>query len=154
MVAFILETSRKLPLADTIFMSVLDGIREFLAGRGLDLMVLMCGADEDSYEHLRRVVERGLADGVIICETRRFDSRIEYLLERKTPFVAFGRSLTPGDYSWIDLDFEDVAERAVERLFAFGHRKIGLAVRNNEVNYNSLFAQAFRLAMSRRGIAI
>src|SRR5262249_23608678 len=134
MVAFILETSRKMPLADTIFMSVLDGMREFLASRGLDLMVLMCGPDADNYEHLRRVVERGLADGLIICETRRIDTRIEYLLKRKTPFVAFGRSLTPGDYPWIDLDFEDVAERGVARLVSLGHRKIGVAIRNDGVN--------------------
>jgi DNA-binding LacI/PurR family transcriptional regulator len=153
MVAFILETSRKMPLADTIFTSVLDGLREYVTGRGLDLMVLMCGAEEDSYEHLRRVVERGLADGVIICETRRHDARIDYLLKRKTPFVAFGRSLTPGDYPWIDLDFEGVAERAVERLVGLGHRKIGLAVRNDEVNYNSLFAEAFRRAMQRRRLS-
>jgi len=154
MVAFILETSRKMPLADTIFMSVLDGIREFLAGRGVDLMVLMCGAEEDSHEHLRRVVERGLADGVIICETRRYDARIEYLLKRKTPFVAFGRSLTEGDYPWIDLDFENVAERAVARLVGLGHHRIGVAVRNNEVNYNWLFVEAYREAMARRGLAV
>lgn len=154
MVAFILETNRKMPLADTIFMSVLDGIREFLAGRGLDLMVLMCGAEEDSYDHLRRVVERGLADGVIICETRRHDTRIEYLLKRKTPFVTFGRSLTSGDYPWIDLDFENVAERAVKRLNDLGHRRIGIAVRNNEVNYNTLFVDAYRQAMARRGLAV
>src|SRR5262249_49102610 len=154
MVAFTLETNRKMPLADTIFMSVLDGVREFLAGRGLDLVVLMCGADEDNYEHLRRVVERGLADGVIICETRRFDARIEYLLERKTPFVTFGRSLTPGDYPWIDLDFEDVAERGVARLVGLGHRKIGIAIRNDGINYNSLFADAFGLAMARRHLAV
>ena len=155
MIAFLMEASRGMPLADTIFMSVLDGLRTFLADRGLDLMVLMCGPDEEgSHAYLRRVVERRLADGVIICETRRFDSRIDYLLKKKTPFVAFGRSLTTGSYPWIDLDFEGVAERSIERLAGLGHRRIALAVRNSEVNYNALFANAYRRAMERRGFAV
>jgi DNA-binding LacI/PurR family transcriptional regulator len=155
MIAFLMETAKGMPLADTIFMTVLDGLRASLADRSLDLMVLMCGPDEEgSHAYLRRVVERRLADGVIICETRRFDSRIDYLLEKKTPFVAFGRSRTAGSYSWIDLDFEGVAERAIERLAGLGHRKIALAVRNSEVNYNSLFAEAYRRAMQRRGLTV
>jgi DNA-binding LacI/PurR family transcriptional regulator len=98
------------------------------------------------------VVDRHLADGIIISETRRFDSRIEYLIEKKTPFVAFGRSRTGGPYSWIDLDFEGVAEQAIERLAGLGHRRIALAVSNSEVNYNSLFADAYCAAMSRHGL--
>ena len=47
MIAFLLETVKGMPLADTIFMTVLDGLRTALADRSLDLMVLMSGPDEE-----------------------------------------------------------------------------------------------------------
>ena len=99
-------------------------------------MVLMGGPDEEEQERLRRVVELRLADGIVICETRRFDSRIDYLLRRRPPSSRSAGACRRRPYSSIDLDFEGVAERAIERLAALGHRKIALAVRNSEVNYN------------------
>lgn len=154
MVAFILPTSQRTSVADTIFMPVIDGLRRFLAGRDLDLMVLLCGPEQDPFTHLRRVAERRLADGLIIADTQRVDRRIDYLIGAQMPFVAFGRSSSGGSHSWIDLDFEGVADFAIERLVANGHRRIALATVGGEVNFGYLFADAYRASLQRRGIEV
>ncbi|MCB1500114.1 MAG: substrate-binding domain-containing protein [Bauldia sp.] len=152
MVALILPTSGKTALADTIFMSVLEGLRAFLDDRKLDLMVLLSGPEENAYAYLRRVAARRLADGLIIAETQRLDPRIDYLLEKDIPFVAFGRSRSGSGYPWIDLDFEGVAEAAVAHLAGLGHRRIAVATAASDINYSFVFADAFEAAMRGFGL--
>ena len=152
MIGFMVATNReRAAKGEAFFMSVFDGLQSFLASRGLDLVVLFCSADQDPFAYLRRVVERRLADGMIIAETQRTDPRIDYLLTRKLPFVAFGRSLSGGDHPWLDLDFEGVAEQSIERLTQIGHRRIAIATASSEINYGYLFVEACRAALARRG---
>ena len=104
MIGFMMATNReRAAKGEAFFMAVLDGLQPTLAARGLDLMVLLSSIDQDPFDYMRRVVERRLADGMIIADTQRIDPRIDYLIKRKLPFVAFGRSLsaatTPGSTS-------------------------------------------------------
>jgi DNA-binding LacI/PurR family transcriptional regulator len=154
MVAMMLPVSGKVAVADTIFMIVLEGLRASFADSGLDLMVLFDDPNDHNFTYLRRVVERRLADGLIIADTQRIDPRIDYLLARKMPFVAFGRSRSGGPYPWVDLDFEGFAEAAVARLTALGHRRIACVTTSDEVNYGFVFADACRDALQRRGISL
>jgi DNA-binding LacI/PurR family transcriptional regulator len=153
MIALILPTNRKMALADTIFMAVIEGLRAFLDDRKLDLMVLLCGPEENANAYVRRVAARRLADGLIIAETQRNDSRIDFLLEKDIPFVAFGRSLSGSGYPWVDLDFEHVAREAVARFAAQGHTRIGAATSSDDINYGYVFADAFRAALHDHGLA-
>ena len=154
MIALMIPTNTKMPLVDTIFMAVLEGLRSFLADRNLDLMVLLGGPEENAYAYLRRVAERRMADGIIITETQRRDPRIDYLIEKHIPFVAFGRSLSGGTHPWIDLDFEHVAASAVARFVGHGHRRIALATSSSQINYGHVFAEAYRSALIAAGIPI
>jgi DNA-binding LacI/PurR family transcriptional regulator len=154
MIALVLPTSGKMALADTIFMQVLEGLRAFLDGRNLDLMVLLSGYDQNAYAYLRRAAARRLADGLIIAETQRDDPRIDYLIEKDIPFVAFGRSQSGSGYPWVDLNFEQVAEDAVGHLAALGHERIAVATAASEINYSHVFGNAFREAMERRGLKV
>lgn len=154
MIALLIPTSAKMELADTIFMTVLEGLRVFLRDKNLDLMVLLSGDGEDAYAYLRRTVGRRLADGLIIAQTQRKDPRIDFLIEKEIPFVAFGRSRSGGSHSWIDLDFEGVAAAAIDRLVRFGHRRIALATAIEEINYGYVFADAYRRALRRHGIPV
>jgi DNA-binding LacI/PurR family transcriptional regulator len=154
MVALIIPLSPTKTLADTIFMTVLDGLRIFLTSRKLDLLVLLSGPDEDSYAFLRRTAERRIADGLIIADTQRIDPRIDYLIDKGIPFVAFGRSLSGGAHPWIDLDFEGVADIAVARFVAAGHRRIALATTDDGINYGYLFSEAYRAALKRHDLPV
>ncbi len=135
---------------ESFFLNLSEGLQGALAEAGLDLVILPCGPAHDQNDYLRRAVERHLADGFILSDTQRTDPRIDYLLARKIPFVALGRSLSGGAHSWIDLDFEGVAERAVDRLARAGHRRIALALSVREANSRIVFRDGVVAALQRR----
>lgn len=152
MVGMMLPTSSGIAVADTIFMVVLEGLRRFFAAQKLDLLVMLADPDPKDFSYLRRVTDRGLVDGMIIADLDQADPRIVYLLDKKLPFVGYGRSTTPGRYAWIDFDLEGAAASAVDRLARQGHRRIALATTSNEINYGFVVEGAFRGALVERGL--
>lgn len=138
--------------SDNFFMSVFEGVKRSLEPQGLDLIVLPCATEDDPAAYLRRIVGRRLVDGVFLSATQRHDERIEFLTAAGVPFVALGRSETPGTYPWIDLDFEGYVDTAVDRLVGFGHRNIALAVPVTGVNLRYVLTKRFKQAMARHGL--
>jgi len=155
LVGFMVITNREQETkGEAFFMQVFDGMQTYFHDHGLDLVVHFCGSEEDPLAHLKRNVERRLVDGIVISQTSRSDPRIDYLIERKVPFVAFGRSENSKAHSWIDLDFEGVAERAIDHLVRLGHEKIAIASASNDVNYGHLFVRACRASLERHGLTL
>jgi DNA-binding LacI/PurR family transcriptional regulator len=154
LVGVIIPTGGDRTLITPVFLSVLDGLRRYLFEQRLDLSVFLHGPDEPLFGSLRRLTERGLVDGLIIANTQHIDPRIDYLIERRRPFVAFGRSLSGGDHPWVDPDFSQAVESALEMLGGLGHRRIALMLPAGETHYLHLILEAYRDAMKKRGLAI
>ncbi len=133
-------------------LAVFDGVQSVLRAHGFDLFVLPCPTDQDRHEFVERFVARGVVDGIILAATRRVDPSIEFLQASGIPFVTFGRSTSGQGYSWIDLDFEGVADTAVDRLVAAGHRRIALTAPTGELNFGTVFTDAYRHALARHGL--
>jgi DNA-binding LacI/PurR family transcriptional regulator len=152
-IAVLIPTSRETQLFDFGFGEVLDGLRRVLVGHGLDLAVFLYDEALGSFAHLRRVAERRLADGLIIADTFRVDRRIDYLIDKKIPFVAFGRSRSGGSHAWVDIDFPGAVTQAVGHLVQAGHRRIGLLMTDNDRHFMGLSRDAFRRALKAHGLA-
>ena len=137
---------------DPFFMALFGGIQHALADAGLDLLVLLPRRDENGIDFLRRAVSRGLADGWLLSATARHDARIPFLSERGVPFATLGRSLSGGNQSWIDLDFEMMVAASVDRLVARGHRRIALVEPGSDINLAHVVGQAWRETTSAAGL--
>lgn len=152
-VGFMIEFSDEAAAnSDNFFVGLVEGVQSTLARHALDLVVLPYSTHEDSYDQLQRIVARRLVDALIISATLKDDSRIAFLRRRNVPFIALGRSDSGGDHPWIDLDFDGVANTAVDRLVAHGHRRIAVALPANESNLGYVFLDAYRRALKRHGI--
>ncbi|HEY4995734.1 MAG TPA: LacI family DNA-binding transcriptional regulator [Aestuariivirga sp.] len=136
------------------FMNVLDGVQEVLLRHKLDLIALLCASTEDEDDYLRRVVSRGVVDGLIISNTRRVDPRISFLADRKVPFVGFGRSTTDVGQPWIDIDFETIATESINRLVARGHKRIAIGMPHDDINLGHVFQENARHALVRHGLTL
>src|SRR5918999_4667259 len=127
-VAAVIPTGKFAPAYDSGLFMVLEGARRALRRNALDLIVLFRGADEDALENLQRIVQRRIADAVILSETKVADRRLAYLQATGMHYVTLGRSAGLEDYHFVDLDVEAMA-REVARIFvADGHRRLALAV--------------------------
>lgn len=138
---------------DNFFLGVFDGVQIVLSRHHLDLIVLPCSTVEDPHQYLQRMVARRIADALIISATHRKEPRIELLQKAQIPFISLGRSAMPGDYAWLDLDFEGYALRSVDRLVAKGHRRIAVGMPGNDINLGFVFHDAYRAALARHGLA-
>ena len=72
----------------------------------------------------RELINTGRVDGFVISSVNYNDPRIAFLLERKFPFVAFGRSNPELDFPYVDIDGADGLCQAVEYLISREHRRI------------------------------
>jgi DNA-binding LacI/PurR family transcriptional regulator len=138
---------------DNFFLGLTGGLQTVFSRHKLDLIMLPCPSDEDPHEYLKRMVARRVVDAMIISATQRVDHRIDLLSKAKIPFVALGRSQSGSNYPWLDLDFEGVANCAVDRLVAHGHRRIAVAAPSGEINLGYIFLDGYRRALERHAIA-
>ena len=154
-IGFMMQTGHEITgQGDTFFMSVFDGVQTVLSRHHLDLVAMLCSSDEDSDDYLRRMVSRGFADGIIISSTQRVDPRITFLAERKVPFAMLGRSTTDAGQPWIDIDFETMAQVAVERLVARGHRRIAVTAPHDDVNLGHIFRGTAEATLRAHGLEL
>ena len=142
-------------LINTVFLSVLDGLRRRLGEYDLDLAIFLEGGKDDRLGALRRVTERGLADALIIADTQGFDPRVDYLdkarASRSSP--SGGRERRPDTHGSTPIS-KRRSKAAVERLVALGHRRIGLALPDLHTNYLDLVETGYRRAMRLHGLPV
>ena len=154
LIAMIVPSGTDNTLINTVFLSVLDGLKRRLGEHGLDLAIFLESGGDDRLGPLRRLTERGVADALIIADTEGVDPRVDYLLKLAKPFVTFGRTRTSARHAWVDADFEAAVEGAIERLVTLGHRRIGLALPDLRRNYLDLVATGYRRGMRTRGLRV
>ena len=131
---------------------MLEGARRTLRRHALDLIVLFRGPDEDPLENLQRIVQRRIADAVIISETTARDPRLAYLKAAGMEYVTFGRSAGLDDYPYVDFDIEAMAAEAARIFVRDGHRRLALAVRPEPLNYEVIAHEAFTAEAVRLGL--
>ena len=154
-IAFMMQTSHEITgHGDTFIMGVFNGIQSVLNRHHLDLVALLCPADEDADGYLKRMVSRSFADGIILSSTQRIDPRVDFLAERGVPFVTLGRSETDAGQPWLDTDFAGIATRSIERLVAKGHRRIAITIPDDQTNLGFVFGDAARKALADSSLPI
>jgi DNA-binding LacI/PurR family transcriptional regulator len=155
MIGFMINANKSRAVrGENFFMTIFDGLHAALVKRDLELVVYYCVNDQDPYAYTRRIVERGLVDGLIISQVTRSDPRIDFLINAATPFIAFGRSQVGGDHSWVDLDVEGVARRSINLLCDKGHRRIAIATTSDDVNFGYIYVDSCRETLRERGIEL
>ena len=154
-VAFILPlVPDSIMFGDPFFLSVLEGVGIVLEGEGLELVVLLSRAEQESLSVLQRHLRRGIADAWILAATGREDARIALLAARGTPFVTLGRSETPAEYPSIDLDFEGMVDIAMSRFIAAGHERIAMITSGPNVNFSHLALARYEAALGAAGLPV
>lgn len=150
MVAAVIPT--RAPSADSGLLTVIEGARRTLRTHALDLIVLFRGPEEDPLESLQRIVQRRIADSVIISETTARDPRLSYLQAAGVEYVAFGRSAGMEDYPFVDFDVEAMAAETARLFVRDGHRRLGLVTSGELMNYEALTLRAFADEALRLGL--
>ena len=150
MVAAVIPT--RAPSADSGLLTVLEGVRRTLRAHNLDLILLFRGPEEDPLESLQRIVQRRIADSVLISETVARDPRLAYLQAAGVDYVVFGRSEGMEGYPFVDFDVEAMAAETARLFVRDGHRRLALVANAELLNYEALIFEAFAAEAVRLGL--
>ncbi len=151
-IALVLSTDRTSSQEALIFMEISRSMQSILRRHELDLMIHLNEPGQELNDRVRRVVERRQADAIVLVETRENDPRLDYLTKRKIPFATWGQSRSGGLHPWLDLDFDGAMVTIVDRLMAFGHRRIALVSKQPALMFDQLLQSAYQRQLDRRGL--
>jgi len=140
-------------LGDPRFIEMLEGLTARLNEEHLDVLIASAGRD-DGLATYQRLIRTHRVDGLIVARTHLDDARIRYLREAKFPFVAYGRTADPTGFAWFDFDNAAGTRLAVERLVAFGHRRIAYLHASLDLNFAAQRHHGYVSAMQAAGLAV
>ncbi|WP_393970161.1 LacI family DNA-binding transcriptional regulator [Kluyvera intermedia] len=139
----------------SFFMRVAAGLQAHLRAQDIDTILHLALDEKDEQLWLQKIIEQRKADAVILTNTTLSDPRIEYLTDHAFPFATLGRSHTlAGEFNWVDLDFEHVAEVAIERGQLAGYQNFALVTIGHQSTQGAIFANAWRNALTARGLTV
>ncbi|MFG1705033.1 LacI family DNA-binding transcriptional regulator [Nonomuraea sp. M3C6] len=120
------------PGGDGIAGSVLDrflhGLTESAAQAGYRILLYTAPDDHSEIATFEDLLGSYEPDAFVLTGTHHGDVRTSWLLERRLPFVAFGRpwsEMPDARHPWVDVDGAAGTEAATRRLLAAGHRRVG-----------------------------
>jgi DNA-binding LacI/PurR family transcriptional regulator len=102
----------------------------------------------------RELIDTGRVDGFVISSVEYDDPRISFLMERKFPFVAFGRSNPGWEFPFVDVDGAAGLNMATCHLIEQGHRQIGVLAWPKDSRVGNERIAGFLAAMEAAGLQV
>ena len=151
-IAFITTIDRK--TQDYVLMELLAGLTIGVKGKPTELIFKFFTNEKDEFNYYQKLIDAELVDKFVFYRIKRNDKRIDFLKKTKMNFVTWGRSSTKDNYAWIDLDNEKSIEILMQRLYDFGHRKIGFINVHKSFNYGFQRKKAYEEFHKNRNIKL
>lgn len=132
--------------------SLVRGISNVLWNSRYHLVVMPTFGTETEDATVRRIVENGLADGVLLSRSEPNDIRIKYLLENDFPFVCHGRTELATPHPFVDFDNFEFAREAVRNLVAKGADKVMILLPPKHLTFQHHLKHGFMNGVRETGV--
>lgn len=137
------------------FIKAMRGLSIYAQEKGYFIMYHYCQSEEEELNTIEQFVHSKWVDGIILTTTRFEDKNVEFLFEKKHPFVVIG---TPEAHReqilYVDNDNVKAMENVVEHLIKEGHRKIAFVGGEYEFTVNRHRLRGYKRALKNHGIEV
>ena len=130
------------------FQEAIMGIQEIAGINEYDIILCIC--QENDISGLRRIIQNGKVDGVVLLRTFVDDLQTDFLLERNIPFVAAGTSKNKKVIQ-IDHDHENACRELTSILLMKGMKKIAILGGNEHIFANQKRMRGIKTAYEQYG---
>ena len=115
---------------------LISSIARNLQGTLYHMNILPYAPGADRLAEVEYVVESRSADALILSQIKPDDRRIAYLMEKRFPFVAYGRSRWKEQHAYFDFDNESFGEQAASTLLEKGRKRLLLIAPPSTLSYS------------------
>jgi len=140
--------------ANPILDQFLQGMLHAAERAGYYLLCFPHHTGERQVEPYRQLIESRRVDGFVVSGVEYDDPRLQFLLDKGFPFVAFGRSNVGMRFSFVDVDGKAGMRKVVEHLVARGKRHIAALSWPDNSRVGQDRMAGYREAMQSAGIDI
>ena len=140
--------------SDPFFSEFVAGVGNEAATAGFDLLLSTHAPTPDELDTYRRMVAGRRVDGLILSRARIDDARIQYLSQTSMPFVVFGRTQSPVDYVYTDVDGLQGQAELTEHFIDLGHTRIAYIAPPLYLTFSQFRLQGFQETMSQHDLQV
>jgi len=140
-------------LGDPLFLGVVGGMSAALEKSKMNLIIAPVSPQNEmpSYEHM---VRGRRVDALVVSRTLVHDERIAYLVKKRFPFIAHGRTELKQSYAWFDYDNEAGIKLACQALLGHGHERIAMISAPLTLNFARQRRDSFNASMKKAGLTV
>lgn len=115
------------------FQECLMGVYETASARGYDVIIVSGG--ENDFSQVRRIVENGKVEGIVLTRSVEDSQLIKYLTDMSLP-VALSGTCEDRDVIQVDSDTRSGADRLVSMLISQGYERFAIVVGDTHYRVN------------------
>jgi DNA-binding LacI/PurR family transcriptional regulator len=132
----------------------LHALTEAAGAAGHHLLLFTPAAVDEELATYEDLIRTGTVDGFVLADVGPSDPRPPWFLERRIPYVCFGRphGHEQDRYWWADVDGAYGVARAVDHLVGHGHRRVAYVGWPPGTGYGDERYAGWREAMGRHGL--
>lgn len=139
---------------EPFFMAFVAGIEEVLSANGYALLLQVTPRAAQEVETYRAWWSAGRVDGVFVTDLRAADPRLAQLGDLGLPAVVVGDPSEAQGLPAVWSDDAQAAVQAIERLAAFGHRRVAHVAGPQEFVHTRVRSRALHEACRERGMEL
>jgi DNA-binding LacI/PurR family transcriptional regulator len=113
-----------------VALQYITGAVNAASARGYAL--ILWPADNADMNQIATLAKSGLLGAVVLMEIHLKDQRVSYLIDQEVPLTMIGRTEEPGAINYVDRDFEEVAQRAIDYFAELGHKRMAFLTQASE----------------------
>lgn len=137
---------------EPFYMELISGVEAELSTRSYALMLQIVADSDAEVAVYRRWWAERRVDGVLVCDLRVDDPRVEVLEQLRLPAVVVGGPEGVGNLAHVWNDDAAALTHSVEYLYALGHRRIGWVGGLPDLRHTRTRAEAFTSVCRRLGL--
>ncbi|AYE33628.1 LacI family DNA-binding transcriptional regulator [Clostridium septicum] len=152
--AVVIPEKAEMIFANPFFIQAMKGVSICAEKENYYIMYAFKEEDKNDEEHIRRFIDSNLVDGICLFRAKDHDPYIDYLKDKKFPFVVIGRPEEANNVLWVDNDNFKAMYDLTNKLIDMGHEKIGFIGANMSLNVSKDRLKGYKQGLLSRGIEI
>ena len=119
------------------FFQFISGMSDELLSESIQLQILLARSEKEEIDAYKKLILEQKIENIVLQNIKTKDKRIDLLNKHKVNYVAWGKTKSNNNFSWVDLDNAGAIEIIVNYLIKKKHKHISYINISEKYNFAS-----------------